>query len=89
MSSIKRLVAWPVLLLFDVLIWACGCGKWRELRRASKPMDSQAEQEGGSCEECPKKDECATTKAEECPWLIHVNKCAKPLDAVKAGEGGR
>ena len=42
MSGIKRLVAWPVLLLFDVLIWACGCGKWRELRRASKPLDEGA-----------------------------------------------
>jgi len=34
-AVVRRLLAWPMLLILDAGIWACGCGKWFELRKAS------------------------------------------------------
>lgn len=42
-SFVRRLLAWPVLFLLDCGIWACGCGKWSQLRKASNNSMSGVE----------------------------------------------
>jgi len=41
-AVVRRLLAWPVLLILDAGIWACGCGKWFELRKASNAHSERA-----------------------------------------------
>lgn len=38
----------------------------------------------GSCDECNHRDDCAQTKAEDCPWLIHANAAGQGREAYPA-----
>jgi hypothetical protein len=40
-------------------------------RVVCRRLDSRV---GGSCDRCIRKDTCAETKAEDCPWLIHAGR---------------
>jgi hypothetical protein len=47
------------------------CGGYDPIRKRKKKPIAPKE---GSCDRCIRKDTCAETKAEDCPWLIHAGR---------------
>lgn len=37
---IRRIIAWPVVLLLDLLLWCIGDNAWRALRAESKRLQT-------------------------------------------------
>ena len=62
---------------------------WPKARVSAPTMVATAPEKVGSCDECTRKDECAQTKAEDCPWLIQANKSLSgPEPAAGSGYAG-